>query len=164
MRSWNSHFARYSHPDGPTFADLVAWIFERVCRRDLSQPGFVLIQLPVFDTTFELRQLMLDLKHGLSRRHEDLCGGKLVYQSMGRFDQQETTKPHRDGGPEESLLLLGYEPSHRIGEGLAEAMDWYVRDLTGARHESDLPLPTAKARIGAGEVIQPRPQRLKHPD
>ena len=26
--------------------------------------------------------------------------------------------------------LLGYEPTHRIGEGLVEAMDWYVKDLT----------------------------------
>lgn len=26
--------------------------------------------------------------------------------------------------------LLGYEPSHRILEGLVEAMDWYVSDLT----------------------------------
>ena len=26
--------------------------------------------------------------------------------------------------------LLGYEPSHRIKEGLVEAMDWYVQDLT----------------------------------
>lgn len=25
--------------------------------------------------------------------------------------------------------LLGYQPTHRIGEGLAEAMDWYVSDL-----------------------------------
>ena len=25
---------------------------------------------------------------------------------------------------------LGYEPTHRIGEGLAEAMDWYVKDLS----------------------------------
>jgi UDP-N-acetylglucosamine 4-epimerase len=24
---------------------------------------------------------------------------------------------------------LGYEPTHRIGEGLAEAMVWYVGDL-----------------------------------
>lgn len=29
--------------------------------------------------------------------------------------------------------LLGYEPSHRIREGLVEAMDWYVQDLTGRR-------------------------------
>lgn len=25
---------------------------------------------------------------------------------------------------------LGYEPTHRIGEGLKESMDWYVRDLS----------------------------------
>ena len=30
---------------------------------------------------------------------------------MGRFDQQVTTKPHRDGGPDESILMLGYEPT-----------------------------------------------------
>jgi UDP-N-acetylglucosamine/UDP-N-acetylgalactosamine 4-epimerase len=27
--------------------------------------------------------------------------------------------------------LLGYEPTHRIGEGLKESMDWYVADLAG---------------------------------
>ena len=26
--------------------------------------------------------------------------------------------------------LLGYEPSHRFKEGLKEAMDWYVKNLT----------------------------------
>ena len=25
---------------------------------------------------------------------------------------------------------LGYEPTHRIGEGMAEAMDWYIKDLS----------------------------------
>ncbi|MFV1973775.1 MAG: LPS biosynthesis protein WbpP, partial [Thiohalobacterales bacterium] len=29
--------------------------------------------------------------------------------------------------------LLGYEPSHRITEGLGEAMDWYVNDLCTAK-------------------------------
>jgi UDP-N-acetylglucosamine 4-epimerase len=29
--------------------------------------------------------------------------------------------------------LLGYEPSHRIGEGLKEAMDWYVANVGGER-------------------------------
>jgi len=28
--------------------------------------------------------------------------------------------------------LLGYQPTHTIGQGMAEAMDWYVRDLTSA--------------------------------
>ena len=29
--------------------------------------------------------------------------------------------------------LLGYEPTHRIAEGLKEAMDWYVSDLGGSQ-------------------------------
>ena len=34
-----------------------------------------------------------------------------MYKSMARFDQQETTKFHLDGAPEQSMLMLGYEPS-----------------------------------------------------
>lgn len=26
--------------------------------------------------------------------------------------------------------LLGYQPTHRIGDGLMEAMDWYVGSIT----------------------------------
>lgn len=33
------------------------------------------------------------------------------YDLFTRFDQQVKTKPQRDGSPEESLLMLGYEPS-----------------------------------------------------
>jgi UDP-N-acetylglucosamine 4-epimerase len=32
--------------------------------------------------------------------------------------------------------LLGYAPTHRIDEGLKEAMDWYVRDITGKNWHS----------------------------
>ena len=38
-------------------------------------------------------------------------GKRFNYRSMGRFDQQTTTKFHLDGAPPESLLMLGYEPS-----------------------------------------------------
>jgi UDP-N-acetylglucosamine 4-epimerase len=31
-----------------------------------------------------------------------------------------------------AAALLGYAPTHRIGEGLRQAMDWYVDDLLGA--------------------------------
>lgn len=30
-----------------------------------------------------------------------------------------------------AVALLGYAPTHRIGEGLRQAMDWYVHDLQG---------------------------------
>jgi hypothetical protein len=43
--------------------------------------------------------------HRKERAHD------LIAISAARFDQQVTTKLHRDGGPDESLLLLGYEPT-----------------------------------------------------
>lgn len=59
-----------------------------------------------------------------------------------RFKHLESFKPsYRDfraGDVRHSLAdvtkartLLGYEPSHRIGEGLKEAMDWYVANVGG---------------------------------
>ena len=34
---------------------------------------------------------------------------------------------HSQADIAKAVRLLGYRPSHRIGEGLAEAMPWYVR-------------------------------------
>ena len=54
---------------------------------------------------------MVDLKRLLSEKCLQRAGKKLLYRSMARFDQQETTKFHIDGAPAESILMLGYEPS-----------------------------------------------------
>ncbi len=52
-------------------------------------------------------------------------------------DKQPIYRDFRPGDVRHSLAdiskareLLGYEPTHRIGEGLKEAMDWYVDDLS----------------------------------
>jgi UDP-N-acetylglucosamine/UDP-N-acetylgalactosamine 4-epimerase len=52
-------------------------------------------------------------------------------------DFKPTYRDFRAGDVRHSLAditkarsLLGYEPSHRIKQGLIEAMDWYVNDLT----------------------------------
>lgn len=58
-----------------------------------------------------MRRLMLDLKERLSEICRQTTGKRLVYRSLGRFDQQETTKFPLDGAPDESMLMLGYEPS-----------------------------------------------------
>lgn len=61
-----------------------------------------------------------------------------------RFPHLENFKPtYRDfraGDVRHSLAdiskaqrLLGYAPTHQLGEGLAEAMDWYVGDLVGGK-------------------------------
>jgi hypothetical protein len=74
---------------------------------------------------------MLRLKERLDVIHQTRTGKHFVYTSMGRFDQQVMTKPHRDGGPEESVLILGYKPtpirSHLfIFDDINYAFDWGV--------------------------------------
>ncbi len=92
-------------------SDLANSVYHRIFRTEFNQPGFALINLGPDYGSESQRQLMIDLKNEfdrLERRHRER---NLVYQSLTRFDQQVTTKPHRDGGPDESVLMLGYEPS-----------------------------------------------------
>jgi hypothetical protein len=56
-------------------------------------------------------------------------GRDLVYQSLGRFDQQTTTKLHRDGGPDQSLLVLGYEQSEIQSELAIADYAWCAYDM-----------------------------------
>nr|WP_197986322.1 MULTISPECIES: SDR family oxidoreductase [unclassified Massilia] len=47
----------------------------------------------------------------------------------GDFRRGDVRHSQADIG--KAATLLGYAPTHRIGEGLREAMDWYVHDLLG---------------------------------
>lgn len=72
-----------------------------------------------------LNQLFFHLRAELSGRFDHLRDAEPVYRDFRagdvRHSQADITKARR---------LLGYEPTHRIAAGLAEAMDWYVNDLT----------------------------------
>jgi hypothetical protein len=103
-------------------------VFELVWRRDFCRPGVALIGLPAGVDSCALRLFMVTLKRALAERVQRVTGRHLVYLSMGRFDQQVTTKFHIDGAPDESFLMLGYEPSE-VGSTLA------IADYTRAAHE-----------------------------
>lgn len=90
---------------------LAETLFPLVWRRDYSAPGFALVDLGTTTTSTALRSLMVELKREFSAICRTQAGNDLIYQSMGRFDQQNTTRFHRDNAPEESLLMLGYEPT-----------------------------------------------------
>jgi hypothetical protein len=87
-------------------------IFDAVWRYEFSAPGFFLLDLGRDHDSHSLRSHMISLKSELSEIALNRTGKRFAYLSMGRFDQQVTTKFHLDGGPSESLLLLGYEPSN----------------------------------------------------
>ena len=86
-------------------------VFDAVWRFDFSAPGFCLLDMGPDLDSHELRAWMPNLKGRLSEVGSRRCGVRFVYRSLGRFDQQETTKFHRDGAPDQSLLVLGYEPT-----------------------------------------------------
>lgn len=86
-------------------------VYQLVCRTDFDAPGFCLIDLGADCGSVELRRFMVAFKGELADIHRRQSSRDLVYISASRFDQQTTTKLHRDSGPDESMLMLGYEQS-----------------------------------------------------
>lgn len=111
-RTWSD--ADFCLAIDPSCANLHAFahaVYPRVCRTDFEAPGFCLISLGDRLSSTALRRYMIDLFRDLRAIHQERRGQTLTLLSAARFDQQETTKPHRDGGPDECFLMLGYEPS-----------------------------------------------------
>jgi hypothetical protein len=96
---------------GPEWERVAARSFAAVFRTDLSQPGFCLIDLGRDLAPRDFRALLVTLCQDWQGRCRDDLGRALHFYSLGRFDQKNTTLPHRDGGPDESVLVLGYEPT-----------------------------------------------------
>jgi len=90
---------------------LVESVHRKVCRIGFDQPGFCLVDLGREVSSAGQRGLMVELMRALAEHERESAGRRLAYQSATRFDQQGTTKLHRDGGPDECFLMLGYEPT-----------------------------------------------------
>lgn len=86
-------------------------IYAKVFRTQHEAPGYALLSFEGAMDSKRLRQYMLALKSGLSRLCQKELGEELDYCWLARFDQQETTKFHRDNAPVDSYLMLGYEPT-----------------------------------------------------
>src|SRR5437762_2932958 len=89
-----------------TFTELHAdalRVFDLVWRTTLNRPGFAVVRFVEPVDSHALRRVMLDIVAALP--------AEFVPERLGRFDQQVSSKLHRDGAPAASLLLLGYEPT-----------------------------------------------------
>ena len=91
--------------------DQAETIFDLVWRLHMDSPGFAVIDVGSDVDSQSLRSWMIALKEELSRIAIVRGMQPFSFFAMSRFDQQVTTKFHRDGAPEASLLMLGYEPS-----------------------------------------------------
>ena len=111
--AWTTTDYCFSAGDGfspEKLANLASEVYPYVCRTDLLTPGFCLIDLGSASSA-ALRQAIIEVATALAAIHRATQGQDIAIVSAARFDQQVTTKLHRDGGPDRSLLLLGYEPS-----------------------------------------------------
>ncbi len=104
-------------------------VYRLLCRTDLSSPGFCLLSLGSDTSSEMLRRFMVSLKRRLQTVHQSRRRLDLVFLSAARFDQQTTTKLHRDGGPDESFLMLGYEPSEVRSEVVLADYSRCARDM-----------------------------------
>jgi len=104
------------HPSTLDARAIASDVYERTCRTNFDAPGFCLVNVGPALKSVAFRQLMVDIKSEMSAIHSSRTDEALVYLSAARFDQQESTKPHLDGGPDECFLMLGYEPSEVFSE------------------------------------------------
>jgi hypothetical protein len=100
----------------------------RVLRTDLSAPGYALLDLGVGLSPRDFRARLAALGEALAGHYREHFGGRLALVSVSTFDQQAPTRPHRDGGPDASVLLLGYEPTEVPSRV-------YLLDYTRCAHE-----------------------------
>jgi len=75
-----------------------------------------------------LNELFEAIRALLAPRFPHLAGFRPSYRDFRAGDVR-----HSLADITKARTLLGYEPSHRIGDGLGEAMDWYVANVGGAR-------------------------------
>lgn len=86
--------------------DIADFVYHSVFRTEFTQPGFALMNLGPDYGSESQRRLMIDLKNEFDRLERRHRGQNLVYQSLTRFDQQVTTKPHRDGDPSTKFRIV----------------------------------------------------------
>lgn len=100
-------------------------VFRRVWRTSLDEPGFALLRFARAVSSHELRRAMVDLVAAFPV--------EFVPERFGRFDQQVSSRFHRDGAPPASLLVLGYEPT-------AVRSRFWIADSTAAARAAGMEL------------------------
>lgn len=91
--------------------DLIITIYNNIFRESTKQTGFYYLNLGSKLDSKVFRQLMVEFKNALSNLCKQHLKKELHYQSLGRFNHQNTSKPHRDTAGNHSFLMLGYEPT-----------------------------------------------------
>ena len=88
------------------------------------------------DATDQVYNVALNDRTSLNQLYQ-MIEDRLIQRVEGLTKQEPTYRDFRAGDVMHSQAdiskaqqLLGYQPSHKISEGLDEAMDWYVDSLS----------------------------------
>ena len=73
-----------------------------------------------------LNELFESIRSGLSEKFPHLNDYAAIYRDFRAGDVK-----HSLADISKARNLLGYEPTHRINEGMKVALDWYVNDING---------------------------------
>lgn len=106
-------------------------IFVDVLRQSTEKPGFYYKDLGSDLGSISFRKLMLAVKEQLSELCKNRRGKQINYQWMSRANHRNTSNFHIDTAPEESILILGYEPTTIESKV-------YLADFTKYLEEKDL--------------------------
>jgi hypothetical protein len=90
---------------------LIDFAYPKVFRTDFAHPGFAVLDFGKNVSSEALREKMIQIKKGFNDHLVRERRKQLIYHWLGRFDQQESTIFHRDNAPDQSILMLGYEPT-----------------------------------------------------
>jgi hypothetical protein len=123
------YFVQDNQFDTPT--KLAAAVYRLACRESFAPPGYALIRQTKITSSKAHRESLIELKESLSLIHKAITGQTLGIFSINRFDQKHSSRPHRDGAPAQSLLLVGYEPT-RV------ASELFIADYSACAHQLGL--------------------------
>lgn len=122
----------YINGDGETSRDF-CYIDNAVQANILAattdNPGAVdqVYNVAVGDRT-TLNELFESIRDGLSEQFPHLDNYQAIYRDFRAGDVR-----HSLADISKAENLLGYSPTHHIGEGIDVALDWYVEDITGSQ-------------------------------
>lgn len=83
----------------------------------------------VFNTAVGDRTNLLELT-GLLKKYLSTYDPKIADVEIKHGPERAGDIPHSLASVEKAQNLLGYQPSHRIEDGIREAVDWYWKNLT----------------------------------
>lgn len=113
--------------DGETSRDFC--YIENVLQANLlaagrSEPGHEVYNVAFGERT-TLNELFAMIRDGLAAQRQELCGVAPGYADFRAGDVR-----HSLANIDKARTQLGYEPEYSVEEGLAKALDWYVRSAS----------------------------------